>query len=82
MNEREFHNNLRILGCIGHHEVPWMDQDQWDRFRTYPYKFCVLCSDDDYARIWAVIEARQPSPKRMIGHPDDLVSRQGTGDSE
>ncbi len=60
MNNREFHNNLRILRGIDHYEVPWMNWDEWRIFRNHPYEFCIRCSDVDYDRIWAVIEARQP----------------------
>ncbi len=59
MNQREFHNALRILRSIDFYEVPWMDREQWASFRDHPYGFCIRCSDADYDRIWAVIEARQ-----------------------
>lgn len=60
MNKREFHNALRILRNIDHHEVPWMSREKWREFRSFPHNFCIRCSDADYDRIWAVIEARQP----------------------
>ncbi len=61
MNQRQFHNALRILRGIDYHEVPWMSSEQWVSFRDHPYEFCIRCSDADYDRIWAVIEERQPA---------------------
>ncbi len=60
MTRREFHNNLRILRGIDLREVPWMNPDQWMRFRNHPYAYVIQCSDADYDRVWSVIEARQP----------------------
>ena len=69
MNQRQFHNALRILRCIDYHEVAWMSQEQWVRFRDHSYEFVIHCSDADYDRIWAVIEGRQ-SAAAMRGEPD------------
>ncbi len=61
MNQRQFHNALRILRGIDYREVPWMSPAQWVSFRDGPYEFCIRCDDDAYDRIWAVIEGRQPA---------------------
>ena len=69
MNQRQFHNALRILRCIDYREVPWMSNAQWTNFRDGPYEFVIRCDDDAYDRIWAVIEERQ-SAATMRAEPD------------
>ncbi len=59
MNQRQFHNALRILRGIDYREVSWMSPAQWVSFRDGPYEFVIRCDDDAYDRIWAVIEGRQ-----------------------
>ncbi len=84
MNQRQFHNALRILRCIDYREVPWMSPNQWVSFRDHPYEFVIRCDDDAYDRIWAVIEGRQSAPamRAEVRKPDAYdraVQRRGEG---
>ena len=60
MNKRQFHDALRILCCAGRNEVSWMTDLQWANFHNDPYDFIIQCNDDDYGRIWSMIERCQP----------------------
>jgi len=59
----------RILIGIDHYEVDWMTEEQWQAFRSDPFRFCITAAPEDYDRIWAVVEARQPknTPALSLG---------------
>jgi hypothetical protein len=60
MTKRQFHNALRVLSGIDHHEVPGLSDDQWHRFRDDPPGFFIRCDDAARDEIWAAIERRAP----------------------
>jgi len=72
MRLQEFANALRILRSIDYDEVKdFMSPGRWDVFR-YDSAWSFLSADDaTQARIWAIIEARQPSQKGCA----DVVAR-------
>lgn len=59
-----FVNALRILCSIDRHElteagVP-MGDEQWNAFRRNPVAVLVHSDEERIARIWSIIERRQP----------------------
>lgn len=63
---RRFHNALRILTGIDRHElvergiIDSGDDTAWKEFTAAPHYWMVTCGDDQCAKLWALIEARQP----------------------
>lgn len=60
MELAHFHNRLRTLTSIDHHELPGLSGDDWHRFRTDPFRFFIRADDATAAMIWRAIEGRQP----------------------
>lgn len=63
---RDFHNRLRILSSIDFHElvqagVVTDDADgeaEWKAFRGNPWRWFIVCGDDEAEKLWALIEKR------------------------
>lgn len=66
MKLHRFLNALRILRSIDRHEVRWMPEIIWQRFNDDPFETLLRLDDDMAAKVFAVIEARQPEPKRFF----------------
>ena len=64
-NAQRFHNDLRILLNIELSDLEAaginMDHSRWVSFMTDPYRWAIRASDEDYAKLWAIIETRQPN---------------------
>lgn len=69
MDLARFLNALRILRSIDRWELdeakavtPNLSDKFWVSFRDNPYDFMMRCDDETAAKLWALIEARQPAP--------------------
>jgi hypothetical protein len=56
--QHRFHNQLRILICIGRGELPELSDDEWRRFDGAPVRYFVTAPDAHKDAIWRVIEKR------------------------
>lgn len=64
MTFAEFHNALRILTSIDHHElvaagVNLDAPNNWPVFRADPFRWFIRASDADAQKVWRIIERRQ-----------------------
>jgi hypothetical protein len=61
-----FINALRILANIDRHELTEaglkIDDTHWTRFTTQIDVWFMKASDEDAAKVWAMVEAQQPRP--------------------
>lgn len=68
MNAQEFHNALRIMWNLDHHvlvEAGVFDSDDeggWRAFRDHPHNQAIRLNDDRFARLFDLIQSRQPKP--------------------
>ena len=58
MNQRQFHNALRILLNIDRWDVKWMDDREWQEFIANPHRFFIACDDPTADALWATGAAR------------------------
>jgi hypothetical protein len=60
----DFHNRLRILACIDRDELvaAGIDVGEWLAFQSDPWRWLIRASDQDAARVWAILDARS-APK-------------------
>ena len=69
--QQDFRNRLCILRSIDSWELDDAGVDlsnaEWQAFRDNPYRAYLTLSDDDEARVWAIIERR--SSLRVEGAP-------------
>ena len=56
MTFNEFHNGLRLLRSIDAHEIG--NPSWWGAFREDPYRFFILCNDQQAAAIWNAMVKR------------------------
>lgn len=67
---RCFHNALRIMHSLDRTElvrggvIAADDGSGWHRFRSNPATFMVKADDETAARLWRLIEGRQPDHAR------------------
>jgi hypothetical protein len=54
----EFHNGLRILGCLDRGELKFLTGAQWISFARDPYRFFIRCDDSTADKIWLAMEDR------------------------
>lgn len=62
VRQRDFHNLLRVMLGIDHHEVSFMSGDVYTAFARDPYRFFIRCDDETADKIWAAVEKRAPDP--------------------
>ena len=59
---QDFHNRLRILQSIDSGELQRdgvdLDTREWISFMSNPFKWFIRASDEDAAKLWAIIEGR------------------------
>ena len=76
MNEKQFHNALRIIRSIDEHELRiagvidenWgtpeaSSRNQISSFMLDPYGEVLRMPRDNFTKLWALIESRQPRSK-------------------
>jgi len=56
-----FHNALRILRALDFHEVQFLTDAEWEKFRDNPYDFFITTSNSNSSLIWQAIQKRQPT---------------------
>jgi hypothetical protein len=67
MTLHELLNTLRILKSIDHAEVEeFLDWESWLKLQREPLKFFRFADADTQARLWEIIEARQPRGKVAV----------------
>ena len=67
MTLHQFLNTLRILKSLDHAEVEeFLDWESWLKLQREPLRFLLWADDDTQARLWEVIEGRQPRGKVAV----------------
>lgn len=65
-DQRQFHNNLRILMSIDRVElvqagiIKHGDVNAWGTFRRNPFRWFINAPDPDADKLWEIIKRRQP----------------------
>jgi hypothetical protein len=59
----DFHNRLRIMLSIDAYElheagVKMSGREWWDDFRHDPFRWFIRASEEDAAKVWAIMERR------------------------
>jgi hypothetical protein len=67
---RAFHNALRILRALDFHEVYFLTDAEWEKFRDNPYDFFITTSDSNALQIWRALQARQPADLKEPSTPE------------
>lgn len=58
MTLAEFHNGLRVIRSLDHHEVEFLNKRQWTEFSSDPSTFLIRCDDATADRIWGAMAKR------------------------